>query len=119
MVLRERKINNKSDNVQLQVSFGLPDVKALLRLYAAGDEFVEAVNRQYQHSEKDIRIWLEHDGRAFLSWPDKWREQLSAWAFAVAVRNKLLLPSAAAQNRFFLADCLFAKKGRPKKKVQI
>ena len=34
MVLREKRISNKSDNVQLQVSFGVPDVNALMRMYA-------------------------------------------------------------------------------------
>lgn len=115
MVLRERKINLKSDEVQVHCSFSLPDVKALLRMYAAGEnEAVEAVNRQCPHTEQDVRSWLESDGRAFLSWPDKWREQLSAWAFAVAVRNKLIVSTATDENRYFLADCLFTKRGRPK-----
>lgn len=114
MVLRVQKINNRSDNVQLHCSFGLPDVKELLRLYASMVD--EDYARGYQESEKDVRFWLEHDGRAFLSWPPKWREQLSSWCFAVAIRNKLLIPTAADENKYFLADCLFAKRGRPKKK---
>ena len=115
MVLREKKINNKADEVQVHCSFSLPDVKALLKIYAAGtNEAVEAINRQHPHSEQDVRFWLEHDGRAFLSWPQKWREQLSAWAFAVALRNKLLVPTAADEKQYYLADCLFARRGRPK-----
>ena len=43
MVLREKKINNRSDEVQVHCSFSLPDVKALLRMYATGEnEAVEA-----------------------------------------------------------------------------
>ena len=66
-------------------------------------------------TEQDVCYWLTHDGRAFLSWPPKWREELSKWAFAVAVRNNLLVPSAIDKNQFFLADCLFARRGRPRK----
>ena len=116
MVLREKKINNRSDEVQVHCSFSLPDVKALLRMYATGEcEAVEAINKQYPNTEQDVRYWLEHDGRAFLSWPDRWQKELSGWAFAVAVRNKLLIPTSTDENKYFLADCLFARRGRPKK----
>ena len=117
MVLREKKISNKSDNVQLQVSFGLPDIKALLRFYVSymcelidGDE---AFLKTLQLTEQDMRNFFEQEGRAFQSYPDKWREQLSSWAFAVAVRNRLLIPAAAHENMYYLADCLFVKRGRP------
>lgn len=115
MVLREKKISNKSDNVQLHVSYGLPDVKALLRLYLSFDGVSEEVFRTSPLTEQDVRFFLEHEGRAFQSYPDKWREQLSGWAFAVAVRNKLLIPTATDENRYFLADCLFTRRGRPSK----
>ena len=72
-------------------------------------------SQDLEHTEKDVRYWLEHDGRAFLSWPDKWREQLSGWCFAVAVRNGLLKPTAIGENMYYLADCLFTRRGRPKK----
>ena len=113
MVLREKKISNKSDNVQLHVSYGLPDVKALLRLYVSFDGVIDDVFRTCPVTEQDVRFFLEHEGRAFLSYPEKWREQLSGWAFAVAVRNKLLIPTAANENQYYFADCLFAKRGRP------
>lgn len=114
MVLRDKKINFKSDEVKLSCSFSIVDVKALLQVYASiGDE---EFARNYQEDEKSVRYWLEHDGRAFLSWPQKWREQLSGWCFAVAVRNKLLRPTATDENKYYLADCLFARRGRPLKK---
>ena len=112
MVLREKKINNNCDDVQLKISFGLADVKALFKIYASSCIRI----KDYQHSEKDVRYWLEHHEMAFLSWPQKWREQLSSWGFAVAVRNKLLIPTSTNENKFYLADCLFAKRGRPQKK---
>ena len=111
MVLRERKISNKSDNVQLQVSFGLPDVKELLKNYVVlcGDI------RDLPQPEDWVRHWLENDYKAFAGWPEKWRQQLSGWCFAVAVRNKLLLPTAADENKYKFADCLFTRRGRPPK----
>ena len=113
MVLREKKISNKSDNVQLHLSYGLPDVKMLLRLYGNIEGVSEEILRTIQHTEQDVRFWFEHDGRAFLSFQDKWREQLSAWAFAVAVRNKLLIPTAVDENKYYLSPSLFIKRGRP------
>ena len=112
MVLRNRNINLKSDDVQLAVSFGLPDVKALLKLYVGICDKGNGVEPQ---PEDWIRYWLEHDYKAFAGWPEKWRVQLSGWCFAVALRNRLLIPTAADQNKFKFADCLFARRGRPKK----
>ena len=114
MVLREKRISNKSDNVQLSVSYGIADVKSWLRLYVSPDGVCEEVFRTCPLTEQDIRFFLEHHASAFASYPEKWREQLSGWAFAVAVRHGLLKPVATDENRYYFADCLFAKRGRPK-----
>ena len=111
MVLRERKINQNSDEVQVHCSFSLVDVCGFLKMYA--EPFAEI--REIPHTEQDICHWLEYSGRAFLSWPQKWRPELSKWCFAVALRNNLLIQSATGKNYYYLADCLFAKRGRPKK----
>lgn len=113
MVLRKKRICNRCDDVQLQVSFGIPDVKNLFKIYASLIERTKDIPQ----SETDIRFWLEHDGRAFLSWPEKWRKQLSGWCFSVAVRNNLLEPTATNENRYYLSDCLFVKRGRPHKEA--
>lgn len=121
MVLRERKINNKSDVVQIHISYGLPDVKALFKDYA--NRFVNSCGLHFAKSvangESDIREWLEHDPTAFGNYPEKWKQQLSAWAFAVAVRNKLLTESASKPNVFYFADSLFARRGRPRKESNL
>ena len=88
MVLRERKINNKSDDVKLSLSFGVPDCRAFMKMYA---EMIADIVKDYPSSEHDVRYWLEHDGRAFLCFPYKWRQQLSGWCFATAVRNKFII----------------------------
>ena len=113
MVLRDRKINCKSDNVKLSLSFGVADCRAYLKMFA---DMVGDVAKDLPCSEQDVRHWLEHDGRAFLSWPYKWRKELSAWCFATALRNGFLEPTAADKNRYFLSPCLFAKRGRPREK---
>ena len=59
---------------------------------------------------------LEYYICAFIDYPDKWRMQLLRWAFAVAVRNNLIIESATKDNCYYFADCLFAKRGRPPKK---
>lgn len=69
-----------------------------------------------RHTENEIIFFFEHYSGAFLNHPDKWRMQLSRWAFAVALRNRLILPSATKENSYYLADCLFARRGRPPKK---
>ena len=111
MVLRERKINNKSDQVQLQLSFGLADIRELLKTYAKLCEKI----RDIPQTEENLRWWLEHDYKAFAGWPGKWKVQLSGWCFAAAVRNKLLIPLATDENKYYLADCLFVRRGRPPK----
>lgn len=113
MVLRERKINCQANDIKLSLSFGVPDCRAFMKMYA---DIVGDIQKDCPSSEHDVRYWLEHDGRAFLSWPTKWREQLSGWCFATAVRNKLLIPTAADPNRYYLADCLLVKRGRPPQK---
>lgn len=112
MVLRNRRINNNSDVIQLHVSFSLVDVRQMFKVYAS---HFASWAREAQHTESDVLYWLEHSPTAFNNYPDKWRVQLSRWAFAVAVRNRLLLPCATKDNAYFLTDGLFAKRGRPRK----
>lgn len=114
MVLRNKRISNKADVVQIHVSFGVPDVKQWLMMYAQLLMCVDDAKSR-THNEQDVRLWLENDGRAFLSWPKQWRGMLSSWAWAVALREKFVISSATNENQFYLSDCLFSKRGRPKK----
>ena len=114
MVLRNKKLSSNSATAELSVSYGLPDVKAMLRLYVSLDGVIEEIYKTISVTEHDVRYFLEQEGRAFQSYPDKWREQLSAWAFAVAVKNRLLIPTATNPDKYYFADCLFKKAGRPR-----
>jgi hypothetical protein len=121
MILRNKRISTSSDVVQLSVSFGAPDVKSWLKYFAwlcARD--TQEGKRQAQSiplTEFDIRHYLENDPNALKNWESKWRQQLSAWAWATAIRCGYLVQSVTPgkENAFFLADCLFSKVGRPLK----
>lgn len=119
MILRNKKISTSSDIVQLHVSFSSVDVKGWLRYYAWLYERDTESGKQKAQSipqnEIDLRYWFEHEPRALANWETKWREQLSAWAWATAVRCGFLVQSVTPgrENEFYLADCLFKKIGRP------
>ncbi len=117
MILRNKRIKSTSDEVMISVSFGVPDVREWMRRYAslflicgakAGKELAQSI----PVTEGDIRHFMEKDPTVLANWPSVWRDQLSTWAFSAAVRHGLLTQSAI-ENRYFLADECFTKRGRP------
>ena len=117
MILRNKKIKPQADEVQVAVSFGLPDVREWMRRYATlflicGDKAGKELAQSIPVTEGDIRKWMEKDPTVLANWPSVWRDQLSAWAFATAVRHGLLTESATP-NRYYLSDECFTKRGRP------
>ena len=101
----------------VSVSFGVPDVKEWMRRYASmflicGAKAGKELGKSIPISEGDVRRWMEKDPTVLANWSSVWRDQLSAWAFAVALRHGLLTPSAI-ENRYFLSDECFVKRGRP------
>lgn len=121
MILRNKRISTKSDVVQLSVSFGAPDVKGWLKyyawLYARDTEEGRRTAQSIAQNEFDVRFWFEHEPRVLANWETKWKEQLSAWAWATAIRCGYLVQSVTPgkENEYYLADCLFSKIGRPAK----
>ena len=120
MILRNKKISIKAESVELSVSFGVPDVREWVRLYASAlthgreENIVWAKNEAI--TEIDMRYFFEHHGNILLALPEKWRSQLSAWGWATAVREKFLKPSATpnGKNEYYLSENAFIKRGRPK-----
>ena len=117
MIVRKSRINPKAQDVQFAVSYGLPDVRKWVRQYidavTMGDGDFLAKMRSASISEVDMRHWLERNPHA-LGWVEKpWREQLSAWAFSMMVRNAFLFPSAANPDAYLFTDAAFVKIGRP------
>ena len=101
----------------IHVSFGLPDIKDWMRKYASlflicGAKAGKALAQSIPISEGDVRRWMEKDPTVLANWPSVWQDQLSGWAFATAVRHGLLTQSAI-ENRYFLSDECFTKRGRP------
>ena len=117
MIVRKSKINPKAQDVQFAVSYGLPDVRKWVRQYidavTMGDGDFLAKMRSASITEIDMRHWLERNPYV-LGWVEKpWREQLSAWAFCMMVRNAFLFPSAANPDTYLFSDAAFVKIGRP------
>ena len=115
MILRNKRIGLKAEEVQIQVGFGLPDVKRFILMYTDILSKYGNMLRDPVH-EQDLRYFFEHHGEIFLSWPEKWREQLSAWAWCCAVRHGFLRQSATNENTFYFTDKAVKKRGRPKLK---
>lgn len=119
MIIRKQNIKQSAEEVSLQVSFGLPDVKKAIQRYyhgladICGDDFA-VTNPQ---TEPDMRYYFEHE--TFSNYDKKYCEQLSAWCFSMAVKHRLLIPSCDDENKirkvYFLSDKLKRKAGRPRK----
>ena len=103
--VRNKKINNAADEVKLACSFSIVDVKDLLKMYA--DILAKNGIKDSPDDERSVRHWLEHDGRAFLSWPQKWREQLSGWFLLQQLEISCLCRQRPTKtNIIFLIVCL-------------
>lgn len=124
MILRNKRISKEAADIQLHVSFSAADVRNWIKMYAYTFTHGELSGYNYDYArsalmdEADVRWYFEHEGRILLSWPTKWKEQLSAWAWAVAIREGFLKPSATPghENEYHFADSMLRPVGRPKKK---
>ena len=118
MIIRENKINPKSEHVKFSVSFGSADIKRFVRMY------IDTITMNYPDlllsikswniTEHEIRHWMESDLRVFANIENPWRTQLSAWAWAHIVSENYVIPSATHEDRFIFAEKCFIRPGRPK-----
>lgn len=123
MILRNKKLKTTSATAEISVSFSSADVRNWVKMYAYTFTKGRTSGSDYEYArtalmdEEDVRWYFEHEGRILLSWPTKWKEQLSAWAWAVAIREGFLKPSATPghENEFYFADSMLHVPGRPKK----
>ena len=117
MIIRKQAIKQSSEEVSLQVSFTLADISRWMKMYYSlvatpcGHSFALALPINEQSA-------LQYFGNeAFSGFPQKYREQLAAWAFAMARRHGFLIQSQdpfLADNIFFLSDKASKKAGRPR-----
>lgn len=116
MIIRKQEIRQSAEEVSMQISFGLPDVKKAMQKYYSffakhGHEYAVSV----EQTEYDLIYFFEHD--TFANYMQKYREQLSAWCFAMAVRHKFLVPSYdefESKKVYFLSEKLRQRVGRPR-----
>ena len=117
MIIRKQNIQKSSEEVSLQVSFGLPDIKKAMQRYYSllADKCGNTYARTTQLTELDLLYYFEHD--TFANFVQKYREQLSSWAFAMALRHKFILSSQddeESKKFYYLSEKLSAKVGRPR-----
>ena len=124
MIIRDHKINVNSSEIKLSVSFSKVDVLKWLRNYGNISNFYYSDGNclwlSIPQSEYDVRYWLEHESTALGSFDEKWRRQLSAWAWNVAVREKYFVQSSTPgkENKYYPTEILLKRVGRPKKKEE-
>lgn len=117
MIVRKQNVHKTAEEVSMMVSFTEVDVKRAMQEYYS--KFAEACGhtfaRNTSHSELDPLYFFEHT--MFKNFVQKYREQLSAWAFAMAIRHKFILASQDEEESkriYFLSEKLNKKVGRPR-----
>ena len=117
MIIRRQVIKKSAEEVSMQVSFTEADVKKAMQQYYA--KFANTCGNTYArntpHTELDLLQFFER--YMFNNFVQKYREQLSAWAFAMALRHKFILSSQddeESKKFYFLSEKLSAKVGRPR-----
>lgn len=117
MIIRKQNVHKTAEEVSMQVSFTEADVKKAMQHYYS--KFAEACGNTFakntQHTELDLLYFFEH--YMFANFTQKYREQLSAWAFAMALRHKFILASQDDEETkkfYYLSEKLSAKVGRPR-----
>lgn len=107
MILRKKKICRNSDEISLQVSYSLPDIKRQLKDYYA-------VIGQLVCTEQDLLHYFGHT--LFKIYEPKHADELSKWALKLSLRNGLIIQSVTDINVYYLSESLGTRKpGRPTK----
>ena len=116
MIVRKQKVRLASEEVSLQVSFGLADVKkAMQKYYRSMENISRDFARTTPVTEIEMRDYFERD--TFSHFDEKYSEQLAAWCFSMALRHKFLIASVdeeSEQKAYFLSDSLGRRVGRPR-----
>lgn len=122
MICRNRRINPKSEEVMLHVSYGIPDVRKAMREYfsllsipslLADEEEDIPTADTIPNTEQDFCHFLSRT--IFANYEDKLLKQLCAWFLTVAIREGFIYQSNTDKNCFYLNPTLGRKPGRPKK----
>ena len=118
MIARKRRISTNSQEVSVQVSYGLPDIKAMLQTYFL--KFEEAGGQvlatTIPHKEQDFICYFRHS--AFSNYTETLAQPLAKWAFVQGVKAGYILQSEINKTDFFLSDILGRRPGRPRKNAE-
>lgn len=117
MIIRKQNVHKNAEEVSMMVSFTEADVKKAMQYYYSkfADTCGNTYARNTPHTELDLLQFFER--YMFNNFVQKYREQLSAWAFAMALRHKFILSSQddeESKKFYFLSEKLSAKVGRPR-----
>lgn len=115
MIIRKQQIKTNAEEVSLQVSYSLPDVKkAMQRFFSLLSHGNNVFAASTPLSELDILHFLRQE--VFAHFPLKYQEQLAAWMFAMAVKYKFIFSSedpTEEKKVYFLSEKLKSRIGRP------
>ena len=75
-----------------------------------GEELAEFLEITEADFAKSVSNKLEKEG-----WPGKYSDEIGVWAFRVALREQMIIPSEFAENRYSVsARRVLSRKGRKK-----
>jgi len=99
MIIRNRQIHAKSEEVTLQVGYGVPDVRAWTEAYYTLIGLIE-----FQIS--DFEYFLRHS--SLKQFNEKWQNLLCEWAIATARRHQFIVRINNTEDRFIISakNCL-------------
>ena len=117
MIIRKQNIKKSAEEVSMMMSFGYPDIKAALQrfYFLIADRCGHTYAVNVPITESDLLHFFSHD--TFAMFAQKYKEQLSSWAFAMALRHKFILSSEdenEARKYYFLSPTLRSRRGRPR-----
>lgn len=113
MVVRKRKGTPNSDTYSLHLSYGEADVKAKLkeRVIWLKSNFGSSYTFHTGFSEQEFLTLFSVI--MFKEYADKYQQELALWAFRLSVKKGLIIKSANAENRYYFAESLGVRMGRP------
>ena len=113
MICRNRLINKNSEEIRLNVSFSVVDVRQSMKRYFSLLE--DAVNKTFAvsfgSSEPDLFTYFARD--LFNGYPEDLQQQLCRWAVTLAEKHRLIF-KGTGDDCFYLSPELRRKAGRPK-----
>lgn len=116
MITRNRRINNGSREIMFTLSFGLPDLKRLVKdildyYYRQLDEdpdfdWKRDANR-HQHTESELRECFAHPRASTSLLPAKMREAVAQWAFAQLLAQGFVSERVGQPGTYFFTEKAF------------